>query len=95
MALKDEIQLGFIPAGIFFFFVHDESGVSLGPMADGFIKPVQGSNVDEFDTDFLLVFLDQLVDPAAEKEIILFHLLWIFVEVPLIALSPKTHLVCN
>jgi len=95
MALKDEIQLGFIPADVLFFFVHDESGVSLDPMADGFVKPAQGTNVDELDTNFLPVCLDQFVDPAAQKEIVLFHLLWIFVEVLLIPLSPQTHLVCN
>jgi len=41
MALKDEIQLGFVPAAVFFFFVHNKSGVSLGPIADGFEKPAK------------------------------------------------------
>lgn len=95
MALKDEIQLGFIPADVFLFFVHDESGVSLDPMTYGLIKPVQGSNVDQLDTNLLLVSLGQFTKPAAEKEIIFFHLLWVFVKVPLIPLSPQTHLVCN
>jgi len=95
MALKDEIQLGFIPADVFLFFVHDESGVSLDPMTGGFIKPAQGTNVDELDTNLLPVCLGQFTKPAAEKEIVSFHLLWIFVEVLLIPLSPQTHLVCN
>ena len=40
-ALKDEIELGFIASDVFFFFVHDESRVSLGPIADGFEKPTK------------------------------------------------------
>jgi len=95
MALKDEIQVGLIRAGVFFLFVHDESGVSVDPMADAFVKPVRSPNVDELDTNLLPVFLRQLVDPAAQKEIVFFHLLWVLVEVLLIPLFPQTHLVCK
>jgi len=75
MPLNDEIQLGFIAAGVFFPFVHDEGGVCLGPVADGFKKSAKRLNADDLDTDFLLVFLGQLVDPAAEAEIIFFEVL--------------------
>ena len=42
MALQDEIELGFIAASVFFFFVDDKRGVSLGPMAHGFDKTAKG-----------------------------------------------------
>jgi hypothetical protein len=95
VALNDEVELGLIAIGVFFLSVYDERGVSLGPVTDGFIKPAQGSSVDDLDTNFLPVFLGQLVDPATEVEIIFFQLLRIFIEVPLISLSLQTHLVCN
>ena len=38
MALQDVIELGFIAAGVFIFFVDNKCGVSLGPEADGFEK---------------------------------------------------------
>ena len=93
MPLNDEIQLGFIAACVFFPSVHDEGGVRLGPVADGFNKSEKRLNADDLDTDFLLVFSGQLVDPAAEVKIIFFEVLRIFVEVPPISLSPRTHLV--
>jgi len=95
MPLNDDIQKGFIAAGEFFPSVHDKGGVRLGPVADGFKKSAKRLNADDLDTDFLLVFSGQLVDPAAEAEITLFEVLRIFVEVPPISLSPQTHLVCH
>jgi len=95
MPLNDEIQFGFIAPGVFFPFVHDEGGVGLGPIADGFKKSAKRLNADDLDTDLLLVFLGQLVDPAAEVKIIFFEVLRIFVEVPPISLSLQTHLVCH
>jgi hypothetical protein len=95
MPLNDEIQLGLIGVGVFFPSVHDERGISLSLVADGFIKPAQASSVDDIDKNFLPVFLGKLVDPAREVAIIFFQLLGIFIEVPLIPLFLQTNLVCN
>lgn len=95
VVLNDEVQLGLIAIGVFFLSVHDEGGVSLGPVADGLIEPAQTSSVDDVDKNVLPVSLGQFVDPAREAEIILFQLLRIFIEVPLIPLFLQTHLVRN
>jgi hypothetical protein len=93
MALKDEIQLGFIPAHVFLLSVHDESWVSLGPMTDGFEKAAKRRNVYDLDSNFLPVFLGQFTKPAGEQVMGFFHVLWIFIEVNLISFSNQTHLV--
>lgn len=93
MAVKDKIQLGFIFAAILFYFIHDECGISLGPVANGFINPAKGLSVDEFDTNVIPVFLDQFTDPVVEKEIFFPHILWIFAEVFFVPFFYQTHLI--
>ncbi|NIN00372.1 MAG: hypothetical protein GTO24_20515 [candidate division Zixibacteria bacterium] len=64
VVLNDEVQLGLIAIGVFFPSVHDEGGVSLGAVADGFIEPAPASSVDDVDKNFLPVSLGQIVDPV-------------------------------
>jgi hypothetical protein len=85
MALKNEIQFRFVAPAVLFFSVHNEGGVRLSPVADGFIEATKGLDADKLDTNALSILVDQLVYPGAEVFEVLFQVLWVLIQILLVS----------
>jgi membrane glycosyltransferase len=67
------------------------------PIAERFHYSLERLDIDDFNQNFLAVFLGQLSDPIGKKKVILLQILRIFIEVLVIplVLQLQTQLVCD
>lgn len=94
---EEDVEPNFFFTRVFLPSIDDEGGVSEGPVADGFIKPLKGLGVGNPNRDFFPVLLGQFLDPRRKKEIVLPYVLGVFIEVLVVpfVLQPQTQLVCD
>jgi hypothetical protein len=69
--------------------VDDKSRIAEGPIANGFIKSLEGLSVGDPDQNFLTVFLGQFRDPPGKEEVVFLHILRVIIEVLVIPLIPQ------
>jgi len=97
MFLQESIQLVLVLTRVLPFFINNEGRIAVHPIAERFHYSLERLDIDDFNQNFLAVFLGQLSDPIGKKKVILLQILRIFIEVLVIplVLQLQTQLVCD